>query len=351
MARGVVHVVDPREPPVSAGRTGLFGRSCAADIAVLACREAIAARPGDAHAVLILGGGDARSHARSLGLHSHASVGSPLAHAGLAALALRRAVRQLGGAEVLQPWSERARLACRLAAGGAGAVAQVPIGVWPSFAQEPPGRRDRLRAGLRAPESLPLVALLADPARHADARRFVYLVGLLDVAGIPVAGVIDRRAAHVARARRFHAEAGVGWRMVLPDRPTARLLPACDIAVIVPPGVPAELTACERAWVAWSVLRSHLHGVPVVGGRTWLPDEAWPREGAPALEARSESATDIGRQLARIAADRGLLAALSAAVRGAATGFATRERFGEALGRLWDGVEGAEAGSALALER
>lgn len=348
MARGVVHVIDPTPAGMADGRAGLLGRGAAADVAVLACAAAIHATPEDAHAVVVIGGADAAEHARALGLGIHAAVAPPLGHAGLAARTLRRAVRALGGADVLQPWSDRARTACRLAVLGQGAVAPVPSSLLPPLDQAVGPARHTARETLGVPDDVPMVALLADPWRHADARRFVYMVGLLDVAGIPVAGLIDRRAAHVSRARRFHAEAGVRWRMLLPGEPTARLLHACDLAVIVPPGVRAEPTASERAWITWSVLRAHLLGVPVIGADAWLPEEAMPRETAAALHARSESVTDIGRRLASIAEDPGVLRGLGTAVRESAARFVAARPFADDLRSLWDGVEPFEEGAALA---
>ncbi|MCC7388232.1 MAG: hypothetical protein IT431_05645 [Phycisphaerales bacterium] len=349
MARGVLHVIDPTPTGVADGRVGLLGRGAAADIAILACAEAIRSTPEDAHAVVVLGGGDAVHHARALGLPVHAHAPAPFGHAGLGARALRRVARALGGTDLLQPWSERARTACRLAGAGEGAVAPVPSALWPGPRRPVGPDRHSVRAQLGVPDHIPMVALLADPCRHADARRFVYMVGLLDVAGIPVAGLIDRRAAHVSRARRFHADAGVRWRMLLPAEPTARLLHACDLAVIVPPTVRAELTAHEHAWVAWSVLRAHLLGVPVVGADAWLPESARPTDAAGLLHARSESVTDIGRQLARLAADAVLRRAVADGARAAASAFVERQPLADSLRALWSTVEPFETGAALAL--
>lgn len=347
MARGVVHVIDPMAPSVADGRAGLFGRRGASDAGVLACVETILATPGEAHAPIVLGTAEAGAHAESLGLRVHATVSTPLGHAGLAARALRRVLRELGGADVLQPWSERARSACRLAAVGEGAVAPVPEGLWPVSDRVVGEPRAAARARLGAADDMPMVALLADPPRHADARRFVYMVGLLDVAGIPVAGLIDRRAAHVTRARRFHADAGVGWRMLLPAEPTTGLLHACDLAVIVPPAVRAETRPYERAWVAWSVLRAHLLGVPVVGADAWLPPAALPAEAASLLRARSESVTDIGRRLARLAADETLRLRVAHEARDAARAFVGREPLAEAARTLWAGAGTSEGVAAI----
>jgi hypothetical protein len=350
MARGLLHVIDPMPTGVADGRVGLMGRGAAADIALLACAEAIRSTPDQAHAVVVLGGEEAVDHARSLGLTVHAAAPAPLGHAGLGAWALRRVVRAIGGTDLLQPWSERARTACRLAGAGEGAVAPVPTALWPSVRRSVGPDRDAARAQLGVPDDVPMVALLADPCRHADARRFVYMVGLLDVAGIPVAGLIDRRAAHVSRARRFHADAGVRWRMLLPAEPTARLLHACDLAVIVPPTVRTEPTAHEHAWVVWSVLRAHLLGVPVVGADAWLPEGACPSDAAGVLRARSESITDIGRQLARLAADDALRLSVADGAGAAASAFLGREPFADNLRAMWSAVEPFGQGAALALE-
>jgi len=249
VGRGIVHVIDPMNAGWVVGSGGLFGHSAAADIAVLACAEAIRVRPEDAHIVVALGTRAAAGHAEQLGLRVHAVAPAILGHAGLACRELRRVVIDLGGADVLQPWSERARTACRLAASGNGPIAAVPNEAWPSVDGVIGDERNAVRASLSVPDGVPMVALLADPSRHAEARRFVYMVGLLDVADIPIAGLVDRRSAHVSRARRFHAEAGVQWRMLLPEEPIARLLHACDVGVVVPPSVHAALRSDEQAWV------------------------------------------------------------------------------------------------------
>lgn len=335
MGRGIVHVIDPMNAGWITG-DGLLGPGAAADIAVLACAEAIRVRPRDAHIVVSLGTHAAARHAEQLGLRVHAVAPAVLGHAGLACRELRRVVIDLGGADVLQPWSERARTACRLAASGNGPIAAVPTEAWPSIDGVIGSERDAVRASLGVSDDIPMVALLADPTRHAEARRFVYMIGLLDVAGIPVAGLVDRRSSHVSRARRFHAEAGVQWRMLLPEEPTERLLHACDVGVVVPPSVHSALRSDERAWVRWSVMRAHLLGVPVIGAEAWLPTEAWPTEGGEVLRARSASVTDIARQLAKLAGDRDRLARLAVAVREGAERVTTRERYGDALDVLWE---------------
>ncbi len=347
MWRGIVHVVDPMRAGWIAGGIGLLGKGAASDNAVLACAEAIRVRPGDAHIVVLLGTRAASQHAERLGLCVHVVVPAILGHAGLACRELRRVVIDLGGAAVLQPWSERARTACRLAAGGNGPIAQVPNEAWPSLGSVIGDNRDAVRASLGVPDGVPMVALLADPARLAEARRFVYMIGLLDVAGIPVAGLVDRRSSHVSRARRFHAEEGVDWRMLLPEEPTARLVHACDVGVIVPPSALPALRSDERAWVRWSVMRAHLQGVPVVGAEAWLPAQAWPTEGGEVLRARSASITDIARQLAKLVENRERLEALAKAVREGAERVVTQERYGNALDVLWENAAHLGEGSRL----
>ena len=347
MGRGIVHVIDPMPAGWLAGGGSLLGHGAAADVSVLACAEAIRVRPADAHLVIVLGTRAAADHAERLGLRVHAVVPPLLGHAGLACRELRRVVIDLGGADVLQPWSERARTACRLAATGNGPVAEVPSETWPSIAHTIGAKRDAVRNALGVHDNIPMVALLADPAHYADARRFVYMVGLLDVGGLPVAGVVDRRSAHVSRARRFHAEAGVSWRMLLPKEPTARLLHACDAAVIVPPSAHASLVRVEQTWMRQSVMRAHLLGVPVVGAEAWLPQEARPTEGGEVLHARSASVTDIARQLAKITEDRERLTKLSAAVRTGAERIATPEQFGKALDILWERAQSYAVDSRL----
>lgn len=325
VTRRVVHVLDMGAPP---GRP----TQSAGAIPALACAEACAATPECDHVVLLLGAEADAQAARELGLSPSALVSPPLRTPVLAWRSLRGVVGALGERVLIQPWSDRAARAC--AASGL-AHAAIPTGLLPSAPAPTAHARRDLRARLGLGEHVPAIALLADPPWHADARRFVYMVGLLDVAGQEVAGVVGRATAHTPRAKRFHTEAAVGWQMVLAERPIGAVLHACDLAVIVPPAPHRELSECDRAWVRWSIARSHVLGVPVIGGPEWLDEELCPAEVRPALTAASASITDLGRRLARLVGDAAERDRISRAVRTRALAVASRGRFAEALRAHW----------------
>lgn len=329
--RRVVHVLDPDD-----GRRGAAARG-APPIACMACAEAIAATPECEHAVVCLDTGGGR--VEFTGSTRTTTVAAPLGRPWLAWRAMRRVLRSLGGYEVLQPWSNAARSACR----AAGArPAGPPVRAMPSIGAGTGRTRESIRAeaGLTGDDT-PVVALLAEPAFLADARRFVYMIGLLDVAGIPVAGLVGPGTAHLSRARRFHVEAAVKWRLLLAPEPVAALAHACDLMVLVPPAPHRELSACERAWARWAILRAHLLGTPVVAGSEWM-EGLCPEEARGLLDAEGASITDIGRRLARLVLAPDLRGRIAAAVRSHAERLATREGYARALRSHW-GFEGAPA--------
>lgn len=325
VTRRVVHVLD-----VAGGRGDAPGRAGA--IGAMVCAEAIAATPECRHDVVALGSAAEGAAAGLLGISPTAVVSPPLGSAALGGRSLRRALRAFGDRVLAQPWSDHAAAAC---AGAGYAHARIPVDLLPSVGTPVGEDRRRLRARYGLADEIPTIALLADPPWYADARRFVYMIGLLDVAGQCIAGLVGRGTAHTARARRFHAEAGVGWRMVLAEEPVGAVVHACDLAVIVPPTAHRELSESERAWVRWSILRSHLLGVPVLGGAEWLDGELCPEGSRGALAGASGSMTDLGRRLTRLAGDPAERVMVAEAVRSHAAGIASRERFAERLRRHW----------------
>lgn len=340
MARHIVHVIDPAGP-ASAARA-VCARDAAADIAVLACAEAVRARPTDRHTVIVVGTEAAARHAARLGLGATnalaRSAPAILGHGVLGFRSLRARLRALGPVDVLQPWSRRSHRACSLAAGARTPIAPVPTGTLPAFTATPVEPVPDTRARLGVSEDLPLVALLCDPTHHADPKRFVYMVGTLQVAGYPVAGLVDRRAGHTARARRFHAESGVAWRVLMPTDPTASLLHACDMAVVLPPPVHQPLQGHEAAWVRWSVLRAHLLGVPVIGAGEWLPEPllaAESLEGAGIFQPWDNSLRDMLRRLISLADNPDRRRTLASAAKTAAAKVATGANYADDLEQLW----------------
>lgn len=343
MARHIVHVVDPASPASSTG--AICARNAAPDIGTLACAEAVRACPADRHTVIMMGTAAAARHAAGLGLGSTDAkryvAPATLGHGVLGYRGLRARLRSLGPIDMLQPWSRRSHRACSLADDAQIPVAPIPTGTLPSFTTTTDESAPQTRERLGVPDDLPLVALLCDPTHHADPKRFVYMVGTLQVAGYPVAGLVDRRAGHTARARRFHAESGVAWRVLMPSGPTASLLHACDMAVVLPPPVHQPLRGHEAAWVRWSVLRAHLLGVPVIGAGEWLPDTllgsdpAEPEEHEDLFQPWDNSLRDMLRRLISLAADPAGRRRIADAAQSAAASVATSANYANDLDALW----------------
>jgi hypothetical protein len=325
----VLHLIDPHPAPGSP--RGLFARGAAPDIALIACAHAIAARPQDHHTVAALGPAPPPDLARLLRLAGAddppiASLPAPLGHAALTWRSLRRAAARLGPFDAVQAWSRRSHLAARMALRHTPAL-EPPHGACPPFHPAPPADRARIRQALSLDEATPLVALLSDPLHDADTRRFVYLIGILDVAGYDVAGVVDPRAAHLPRARRFHAEAGVGWPMRIATGPLALCLPACDAALVLPPPGRREADHETAALRAWSVARAHALGVSVVGAGAWLPPEACAEDPARVLAPWSNDLRDLIGRLTRLTQDPDLRRAQAEAVQRAAAALNPRGPF------------------------
>ena len=309
----------------------------------MACAQTVRARPDERHTIMVAGSAETLHHASRLGLETTDArclrLAAPLGSCIVGHPSLRRHLAGLPAVDVLQPWSERARAACVLAAKGRIPIAEVPTTIMPPFDAEGFASSAEVRAQIGVDARLPLVGMLCDPVHHADTRRFVYMVGTLQVAGHKVAGLIDRRAGHTARARRFHAESGVGWRMLMAPEPTSFLLHACDIALVLPPTVHPTLRADQAAWVRWSVLRSHLLGVPVIGAAEWLP-EAYLGETEPELLSPwSGTLRDIIRRLIALVDDPKRLQRTSDAVRCAASQAATVESLSREITIGWDDAE------------
>lgn len=328
----IVHVIDVAEP--SARRPG------SPFVAIEACAEAVAALPEFQHRLAVVGTAAGATWAARVGLEPSAVASAPLGSPVLAWRALRAVVGAVGDDAVVQPWSDFAWSACRAAG---YRPHPVPAGLLPSVGRLACGDREPLRTRLGVPRDTPLVALLADPGWHADARRFVFMIGLLDVAGLPVAGLVGTATAHVARARRFHHEAAVGWRMPRPMQPATMLLRACDAAVVVPPQPHRELTPTARGWVRWSILRAHVLGVPVVAADGWLDEDVCPQAARPELEAGDGSITEIGKRLAILAGDRRRREELGAALATHAALRSQRTTYAAGLRRHWDSAEPAAA--------
>ncbi len=306
-ARCVVHVLDGASLP---------------DIALLACKAVIEQshhnnHPGsssDTHAVVMLGNHTHTEHARRLGLPVDATIlntTQPI----LAWRSLRSFIAN-NPCDCLQPWNERTVTLCKLASANIASVCpllatdhrpssahQSTLPAKPDFSTIPGDSKTTIRTRYGVGHDQPMVALLADPPWHADARRFVFMIGILDVAEQPIAGLIDSRSAHLTRARRFHREAAVRWDMRIITEPLCTVLHACDVAVIVPPEPHRPLTAVAMQHIHWSIQRAHQLGVPVVCDGAYFTDQLCPPCCFDHLAAADGSVTVIAKTLANITHD------------------------------------------------
>ncbi|MFM9957568.1 MAG: hypothetical protein ACKVZJ_05810, partial [Phycisphaerales bacterium] len=115
---------------------------------------------------------------------------------------------------------------------------------------------------------------LADAAGLVDARRFVFHLGVMSIAGRRVVGVVPSAARHLERAVRFtrRHESGTGavlaqggWRLIIDDTPMPQLLGAADVGVRAAEQSAWAEALAERAGLA--VVRSHAPTTESTGDR------------------------------------------------------------------------------------
>lgn len=154
--------------------------------------------------------------------------------------------------------------------------------------------------------------LLAGRAPHADALRFVFLLGLLQEAGLRPRGVVRESAASLGRARRFGLSARVrGESIVLSTRPRRELLRECDVAVWVGAGTgPTRVDRAAPGLAAEELLEAMSLGVPLVAPREAVPASMLDQELAELCIAETPSLPELARVLVPLARDRERLARL-----------------------------------------
>lgn len=119
---------------------------------------------------------------------------------------------------------------------------------WPDVGADRAGVREGW--GIQAGERVLLA--LADHPSLIDARRFIFHLGVMAVAGHRLVGVVPSSAAQLERAVRFTRRHHGAWRIVIDDTPTAVLMGAADAAL---PG---------SVYCAWSAALARRMGVALV---------------------------------------------------------------------------------------
>lgn len=97
-----------------------------------------------------------------------------------------------------------------------------------------PEDRAAARARLGVPRDHRLIALLADPPRAGDAKRFTFLLGLLYAGHTRVTGVMPAGVSRLGRAARYLREHDRRWGLIVSDLPLEDRLAAADAAVVLP---------------------------------------------------------------------------------------------------------------------
>lgn len=313
---GVTHVIDPLCPAGGSWRG-------VADATLLDCADTLRAHAADR--CIVLGPRAAGDRAHALGIASFWRVPLCRPRPSLSGPLLRA---QLGAIEPdasLVAWSDRAGEVCEAARapGGWSRAVEFPLSVPNSgFAPCSVDRAaTRLRLGVQDDQCL-ILLLCPSPAR-ADARAFAFLVGLLDVSGLRVAGLVDRVSSQIARARAFHRDARVAWPLLIPEEPALALLGACDLAAYVPGAHGPSPRGEEMQWLRMSVRRAHAAGVPVASTGGGAHEELYPSELRGMLIGPSSSPSDMARRVSVLAGDRGARARAASGVRAHVAGRAT----------------------------
>ncbi|MCL4742463.1 MAG: hypothetical protein KJZ54_09710 [Phycisphaerales bacterium] len=319
----VLHLLTP--PPTGHGLDG----------ATIACAAAVRRTPAFKHTVCIVGAGEAETRCADLGLRTTDRIVAPLGRPALALNGLRRFVRDRAPFDAVQCWGADLGTTARRACGPMTRILPVPPAhVLDAAAADGGARADRAAArhALELNDREFVVGLLADPPTTGDARRFIFLIGLLDIAGTTICGLVDARSAWLARARRFHARAQINWRLLVTRRPLASLIAACDAAAVVAPATDPHAPPPSGLIAA-----AHASGVPVVAAANIVQGRLYPDEARAHCAASLGSANAIAGTLLRLANDRPRTAALSDAVRPHARDLVERSGYAGTLERAWRG--------------
>ena len=259
-----LHVI---EPWWSGAREGDCGPS---DAAVVCCAAMRAGGAGGAvgavgDAVCVIGPGEARARARSLGLEVDATILPVLGRGSPRGGALRRVVDKLGGFDVVRAWT-RGAVATGLSSGvrlvdSSGLEeSEACAERWAKGAAL--RSRERAREEMGLADDLVVVGLIADPPSDGDASDFVYFKMLVAKAGVASVTVVQRGAWQLDRARGFHRELSHEGGFLAWNGAMLPLMAAFDGVVLSPPTARSDSLRGARARVAAIVAARA--GVPMV---------------------------------------------------------------------------------------
>jgi len=106
------------------------------------------------------------------------------------------------------------------------------------------GVRAAARDALGIDDDTLCLAALEDNPSHVDARQFTFMLGLLNVSGHDIVGIVPRAAARTTQARRHHEGLKRPFRLLIAEDPLPAIAPAIDACIINP----------EHAWGSSALL-------------------------------------------------------------------------------------------------
>lgn len=335
----VLHLVEPWSgiDPISS----VTGGGCDSLLAAcsLACRDT-----SHDHHVCLLGPSIVEPRARAIGITAVHRIAPPLGRPELAWRSVARLARATGPFDLIVCWGERVgRLARRLRGANRSVVTATlsinPIDPKPATllhlsspsptlqwaapwqsAADIDDARARSRTALGTADNDVVITMLDDPAHGANARRFIFLLATLNVAGYTVVGLMPTGSREQPRARRFHHRVCPRTRIITLDRPTHAVLPACDIAVLFgrPEGAVPQLEGAEPGVAAFNLSLAAAAGVPTISAAlpTLLPFIPEPSRRS---LAHSSHTTDMGRAMYPLVIDTAYRRAVRDALLGRST--------------------------------
>lgn len=263
----VLHVIETTGDSAHASR--------AAFASMASCAAHIKAHLGDEHRVVLVGDEASRAQAYLAGLRVDRLARAPLGLSQLAWSALSR--ESVWGAN--EVWVSTPALKCAAEAGIRRGV-RVRVTDWTASGNPQHGgdRADRaarvgsasrqtIRATLGAGPAETVVALLADPPAEGDARRFAFVLGVVEVGVGPVVAVMSAGSSQLVRGRSLHRLAVRRSALQVVRGSVVPWLPGADVALVEGARTNAS---------AWAARHALSLGVTLVGP-SWL-DAEFPRE-------------------------------------------------------------------------
>lgn len=322
--RTILHVIPARIGPAPDGCSSWSRRSGAE---LLAFTELAAVDTERRHELLFLGGSQDARDAAALGAPVTCRVAPVLGLTALARRSIENVMDDLDPDAVVS-WDPSFSPRLRRLRGLPSRVATIDLrkasvearGVNPETGEArhtravltpapvrlgPVRSREELRARFKVEPDDRVIGLLSDLPECAMCLAFV--LGMLNLAGVPCTGLLRRDAPGVSRVQRHACEGGYLPRIVIVDAPVWRYLPMLDVGIM--------RLGREPVLGELGMLREALGtGLPIVTASGEKTTGLYPGDAAACL-ARSEEAPDVARAVKLLLAEPGTLRRVSAGLR------------------------------------